>query len=243
MTKNLVKVMSFDGIPYRYRPGTTDEKVAREVITNRCYRRASAGFDVEPGEHWLDLGANVGAFAVYCKIRGATAECYEPDADCFDLLVRNAVGFRCVRAAVTGRTSTTVGMWTSAVPGNHYRGTVLGSLGRSVDDPIEVPNVFAGDLVGWYDGVKMDIEGGEFDLIDRWLIPPCHKLCLEYHTSRDQSMTNLGRRLDVLRSKFVTVSYVPELDRLLAAGGMRKSFHDRVIYCTYEKPRGVVPAG
>jgi FkbM family methyltransferase len=227
-----IKVRHFEGgLVARYRPDSTDEKVLREVVDNRAYRRASVGFDVEPGERWLDLGANIGAFAVYCKLRGAVAECYEPEPNCFALLERNAVGFRCERAAVSSSRSKTVCLWSSSLTGNHYRGTLLEGKMRSSGEPLEVPNLFAGDLRGPYDGVKMDIEGSEFGILDEDLIPPCTKLCFEYHTSRDKSMANLARRVARLRGLFRIVSYVPELDRLMELGGEQKSFHDRVIYC------------
>lgn len=232
-----------DGSTFYYRPGTTDEKVLAEVVTNRCYRRPSAGFDVDPGERWLDLGANVGAFAAYCRLNGATAECYEPEPTCYSILLRNAPGFVCHRATVTHRRETVLTLWPSGLEGNHYRGTVVEGTMRVKGDPLTVPNVYAGSLTGRFDGVKMDIEGSEFGLIDNGLIPPCEKLCLEYHTSRDRSMANLGRRLDVLRSLFDVVAYVPELDRLLVLGGMQKSFHDRVIYCRGRKGKTKTPAG
>jgi hypothetical protein len=56
-----------------------------------------------------------------------------------------------------------------------------------------------------FDGVKMDIEGSEFGLIDNWFLPRCQKLVLEYHTSRDASFENLQRRLEVLESHFKNV--------------------------------------
>jgi FkbM family methyltransferase len=226
-----IKIRRYDGLEVRYRPGTSDERVLREVIETRAYRRASAGFDVEAGEHWLDLGANIGAFAVYCKLRGATAECYEPDPGSFSLLTRNAAGFRCVLAAVTHRRDKYVIMWSSTRPGNHYRGTVIDEPEGALREYGRVANLYAGSLAGPFDGIKMDIEGSELALLDGDLLPPCRKLAFEYHTSRDQDCGRLGRRLAALRERFRVVAYVPEIDRLVARGGRGKTFHDRVIYC------------
>lgn len=214
-----------------YRPDTTDEKVLKEVIEARAYRRKSAGFDVEEGERWLDLGANIGAFAIYCRLKGATAVCYEPEPVCFDILKRNAPKFECHRAAVSAFKEDSVDLWSSSIKGNHYRGTLVGGKGMMKKESTSVPNVYAGDIEGDFDGVKMDIEGSEFGIIDNGLIPPCNKLCFEYHTSRDKSMKNLSRRIATLKKLFKTVAYVPELDRIMAMGGQQKSFHDRVIYC------------
>lgn len=238
-----LKVQYTEGLPVYYRPNSTDEKVLKEVLERRAYRRVSAGFDVEAGEHWLDIGANIGTFAVYCKVKGATAECYEPEPACFRILTKNAVGFRCVQAAVSNQKIKQVQLWSSAVNGNHYRGTLLQQKRLMNKEALSVANVYAGDLKGHYDGAKLDIEGSEFGLIDDGLLPNCEKICLEYHTSRDKSMARLGRRLELLRSRYEVVSYAPELDKLLALGGEQKSFHDRVIYCRGKKKTPTVRSG
>src|SRR5262245_56529623 len=104
-----------------YRSGTTDENVLREVLVARTYRKPSIGFDVEAAEHWLDLGANIGAFALYCQSRGAVAECYEPMPDWFALLRRNAPKFKCYPRAVSHLRAPEVPFWTSRKPTDHYR--------------------------------------------------------------------------------------------------------------------------
>lgn len=64
-----------------YRPESTDYDAIQEVNVKKAYRKLREGFDVYPGERWLDLGANVGAFAIYCRLKLATAVCYEPDKE------------------------------------------------------------------------------------------------------------------------------------------------------------------
>ena len=126
--------------------------------------------------------------------------------------------------------------WSSKLARNKYRGTLFGDGLRLMDENGLVDNLWGGALKKrFYDGVKMDIEGSEFGLIDSWLLPRCNKLCFEYHTSRDKSMDNLKRRVAILRSRFEIVNYVPELDRIMKKGGQQKSFHDRVIYCKNPK--------
>src|SRR5690349_1246697 len=86
-----------------YRPGSSDEDVLKEVIDRHAYRRKKDGFEVELGERWLDLGANIGAFALYCRLHGARAVCYEPEPDCFSILEKNAPGFEKFNFAVTDK--------------------------------------------------------------------------------------------------------------------------------------------
>jgi FkbM family methyltransferase len=224
-----LKVAWYDGIPARYRPDTTDEKILRGLLTNSSYRKKSLGFDVFSGEKWLDLGANVGAFAIYCKQRDAIAECYEPDPDCFKILERNAPWFVCNRAAVTALHSEHIPFHVSTNKDNHYRGSIL--TGRCLRLKTVVPNVFIGSIKAKFDGIKMDIEGSEFGILDAELLPSCDKFVMEYHTSRDDSPKNLKRRLEFLHSRFDHIHYPPELDRKMEAGISVKTFQDREIFC------------
>jgi|GEM_PF-4709651 len=213
-----------------------DENVLKEVLVNGSYRKRNIDFDVEPGERWLDLGANIGAFALYAREREADEViCYEPEIECFDLLEQNVPEFETIRAAVT------VASRDSRIPffvrpDSFSRGTVCNVPRFLVRGT--VPNIWAGSLIDEeFDGIKMDIEGSEGPILDDWLLPKCKKLVLEYHTSRDHSAANLGRRLEILKSKFKIVSYPPEYNRAVAMGG-RIMTHppniirfDRLIFC------------
>ena len=219
-----------EGIKVYYRPEEGDEAIFKEVVEGAAYRRSSASFDVEAGEHWLDLGANVGAFAVYCRLRKATAVCYEPEPGCFKLLKKNAPKFELHNAAVTGFKEASLDFFGSNRP-THARGTV--SAVRGYVGLGQVDNVYGGTLIGQpVDGIKMDIEGSEGLLIDKWLLPKCKKLVMEYHTSRDPSVENLKRRLSILQRKFKQVAYPPEYDRAIESGAEEyRSHFDRMVYC------------
>jgi hypothetical protein len=215
-----------------YRPGTSDERVLTEVVDKHCYRRKRIDFDVEPGEHWLDLGANIGAFAVYCRTRGATASGYEPDAMNFFILGKNVNGFEYKRAAVTSSQDAWLPFWKGRLDNDHYRGTVVPSKNLPKHPEGQIPN-HCGTWLKYRvaDGCKMDVEGSEGGLIDNGMIPNVKKLCIEYHLSRDPSIANLARRLDILRGRFKHVHYPPEFDRLIVVGGEARTFFDRMIWC------------
>lgn len=217
-----------------FRRGTSDERVLEEVIERRCYRRATANFDVERGERWLDLGANIGAFALYCKQRGAVAECYEPDPDCFELLRKNVPEFKCFPYAVIAGAEKNLNWYRARKKGVHSRNSLLnaGSL-----CPAGMVKTYCARRFTprWFDGVKMDIEGSEGPIIDHWALPRCNKLVLEYHTSRDSNISNLARRLKILKQHFEIVSWPPEYDRAISSGAETfKSFFDRNIWCYNE---------
>lgn len=225
-----LRVQNIEGQSVFYRPGTSDERVLNEVIHKRCYRRVKDRFDVEAGERWLDLGANIGAFAVYCRLRGATADCYEPDVDCFSVLMRNARGFRCRNTAVTSLRVAELDYWVSKDRNNLHTGSVLKSRSGVMVPHGTVNNVCA-DTLDSYDGVKMDIEGSEMGILDAQMLPRCHKLVIEYHSRRDPSSINLKKRLGYLKDTFDMVRYPPEFDRRIAAGVNEKTFYARLIHC------------
>ena len=220
----------YEGRKVFYRTESSDERVLREVIEKKCYQRRSAGFDVERGERWLDLGANIGAFAVYCALRGAQAVCYEPEPECFKILNKNVPEFTLYNTAISALPNGALNFYSSPLAANYYRGTLIAP--RSVKKVSQIKNKHAKFLCSQkFDGVKLDIEGSEGPLLDQWLLPRCKKIVFEYHTSRDTSMANFSRRMKQLRKRFEHVFYPAEFDRALERGDETyKAWNDRVIW-------------
>lgn len=205
---------------------SSDEQAAQEVLVKKAYTRPRLGFDVLPGERWLDLGSNIGAFAVYCRSRGATAVCFEPEPGCFKLLQKNAAGFRCYQLAVTSSHEKQLAFCKSRNPENNYRGTVLPV--QSYVDVEPVMNLYAGELELYtgsvngnsFDGIKCDIEGAEGEILDNRLLPRTKKFVMEYHTSRDADVQNLKRRIGRLQDRFHTVK-IPSLFMRVIEGDLK----------------------
>lgn len=90
-------------IRMQWRPGTQDALCFQEVIVQNQYRLAD---HLSQSDIILDVGANIGCFAVACVTRGAgRVLCYEPDAENFRYLQQNVggmVGVRCEQKAVWG---------------------------------------------------------------------------------------------------------------------------------------------
>ncbi len=220
-----------------YRSGTSDERVLTEVVEKACYRRNRIRFDVERGEHWLDLGANVGAFGVYCATRGAVATCYEPDPDNYKMLKMNVGPTYAINAAVTHEPAGVKPWYVSADPTMRH----TGGLGVPRDSRMvrkgDVPTVCIADLFGReWDGVKMDIEGSEMGILDARMLPPCRKLVVEYHSRKDTSVKRLEARMKYLKEVFTEVHYRAEFDRLIESGRDGKTYFDRPIFCLNPLP-------
>lgn len=223
-----------DKIKFWYRPGTSDDSVLHEILTTHWYRRQRLGFDVLPREHWLDLGANIGGFALYCWLHHATCEGYEPQPESFGILKRNMKEMGMPNFSMTAVTHTTA----RSVP--FYRGRSEGDYARyttdktiySLDDT--VLNVCIDELVRpakkpW-DGIKMDIEAAEHAILDAELLPPCRKLVLEYHIRKDPNMAHFRSRMKYLKSLFNVVHYAPSLDKGYPNDTYPGAF-DRMIFC------------
>jgi FkbM family methyltransferase len=224
------RLLDTDIVAY-FRPNSSDADVIREVCERRVYRKKTINFDVEAGEHWLDLGANIGAFALYCRMRGAEETGYEPDPDNYAILQKNAPRFSLINAAVTSIDKPRLCFFKSNNPENHYRQTII-PVGR-YKPAGEFHNVYAGRLKGvtCWDGIKIDVEGSEFGLIDFDLIPKTRKLVMEYHTSRDKSWENLEKRLNKLKDMFKHVKYPKVLDDYVKQKGDIDLRFDQIIFC------------
>lgn len=223
-------MMEFNGVKFYGREGTTDYNVMKEVFSG-VYRKVSLDFDVRTGETWLDLGANIGAFAMYAIRQGAKSlMCWEPEPETFALLQKNVPIKFCFNKAVSASKEPWLEFFGGS-KGKFSRGSLI--YKRSLVSVGRVRNYWAGNLRKLtFDGVKMDIEGAEGPIIDQWLLPRCDKLVLEYHTSRDDSLPNLLRRVNLLRDHFRQVHIPPEYQRAIDSKAKQfKSFFDRNIFC------------
>jgi FkbM family methyltransferase len=72
---------------WRFRPGTFDRRAFRDVVVENEYRLPRR---LPPGAVVVDVGANVGTFALAALRRGAgVVHCFEPDLDNFRQLREN----------------------------------------------------------------------------------------------------------------------------------------------------------
>ncbi len=133
----------------------------------------------------LDLGGNIGLFAVWCRDRwpGAHVVSVEPDPENLELLRRTAgggEGIDVVPACATCRDGSI-----RFVAGKFCESHVAGS--ESLEETIEVPCVDIFPLAQSADVVKMDIEGSEWEILaDPRLADPrvASMWVIEWHVDR-----------------------------------------------------------
>lgn len=196
------------------RPGSSDMKAIKEVIAERAYLRKD--FRIEGGEHWWDLGGNVGAFAVGAAFAGAFVSVVEPDPANVALIRANLKlnGLKAdIRQAVVvhdNRDMATLNLWPN---GQSWRNSIVRNRKGTVPIKVKAENFF--ELVKPDDCVKMDIEGAEIDILEAW--PDnfrCKKLVFEYSFDVDASCERLRGILARLGRVFGVVSYSKQIDKL-----------------------------
>lgn len=202
------------GLKFNCRPGSSDEKAFREVIENKSYERRD--FQIEAGERWLDLGGNVGAFAVLAASRGAEVISFEPDPTNV-LLMRQNLALNGLKAEVRpkaivhdDRKAVTLNLWPQ---GQSWRNSIVRNKRGTQPITVMCENFFK--VVQNNDCVKMDIEGAEIALLENW--PPgfaVRKLVFEYSFDVDPSVARLRAILDRLRPAFHHLKYSSQVDRI-----------------------------
>ena len=161
-------------LKFYYRPDTSDEKVLKEIFKNRCYRKPSIGFDVSEGETWIDLGGHIGLFALYAISNGAKKVIvYEADKDNFDILQKNILLnnltdviipiYSAVVADEILQDDKTINLWKSKNPSVNYRNSIVEkSRGiKTIVPAIKFNSIITPEV----DGLKIDIEGAEVDIL------------------------------------------------------------------------------
>lgn len=141
----------------------------------------------------LDIGANVGSFAIWAEMRwpGSKIRCYEPNPGTFAFLKRNTAG----HAAITCHNAA---LYPGAKPRepffSRYDGDGEAGLASYATDTFRegaVKPAFEVDVVdparvAGADIVKIDIEGGEADVLEHLDLSTTSLVLLEFQNRRSR---------------------------------------------------------
>jgi FkbM family methyltransferase len=199
------------------RPDTTDIKVIKEVLSDNVYEKAKINFTVEKTDNWLDLGGNIGTFALLALSRGAKVTTCEPEPDNLKILNanlnRNFKGkdWSIIDAAITIENSTEIDLYICKGDYNKYRHTVHAKRGRAT---LKVQNINIHDLLKQkkFNAIKMDIEGAEIEILEHLKAEDyakynIQKLTFEYSFDVDDSIPRFMAIIRKLEKAFKTVHY------------------------------------
>jgi FkbM family methyltransferase len=155
----LFSVKSAKGIDFLCREGTADKGIVTSFM--KAYDSFTSALGAE--EVWLDVGAHIGTFAVTVAPHVKKVIAFEACPETFEVLKKNTARFsnvECVHAAVIGGTQKSVHFAQSA-------GRTMGHLAKTSSRAnIEIPAVCFSRLLNQPACVKMDIEGGEKNILD-----------------------------------------------------------------------------
>jgi FkbM family methyltransferase len=206
-----------DRLKLYYRQETTDEKVIDEVLIKNVYQKNTlckpnnCPFLIEPQDIWLDLGANIGTFALLVLSIGARVCCVEPEPINIKLLSKNLEmnfrgGYKIVEGAVHIRDGIEP-LYICQGDYNKYRHTLFKKRGRS---SINVNIVNIRHLLSQITAIKMDIEGSEIEILEYLNTNDFRnitKLVYEYSFDFDKSIPRFMSIINKLRKIFKIVYY------------------------------------
>lgn len=179
------------------RAGTFDRGILDETWHGLFYTKHPA-FVIRPFETVLDIGAHIGAFAVYAAKKGAIVRAYEPNRENYEMLVAQAnhnpdIADRYFThsLAVTGDgrdvvmipcadEENTGGGWTSRQDGEGTEQAGESTPSTTLDSIVsELPEV---------NFLKMDCEGAEYEILMQASDETIHrieKIAMEWHGGRE----------------------------------------------------------
>ncbi len=194
-----------DGLVIQLSKDNSDIVSVFLIFCRRDYGR------ITPGSVVVDIGANIGVFALYAAREGAKiVQAYEPAAESFDLLQRNIENnnFGKIifphRAAVVGQSSPPV--W---FPRQSNVFNAIDTNSENTFDYCIVPTITFAELVSnipKFNMFKLDCEGGEYDIIlnsEDSVFDQIEEMRLEYHRGPRQQLFARFEKLGFTRHQFM----------------------------------------
>ena len=198
----IIKQKTHKGIKFLVREGTSDEKTFNEVIVNNTYQKKD--FKIKKGEHWIDLGGNVGAFAVLALSKGATVDIYEPDPFSCKMIEKNLkvndYDANIYQKAVVANDKKKMTMYVGNNM-NVWRNSLYKNWGNEkfTIDCVHYENVITKDSI-----VKMDIEGAEMAILESMKEFP-KKMVYEWSFDIDPSLTRYRQILKKMKKRYKSI--------------------------------------
>lgn len=205
-----MKRVMVDGLEFDTRENTSDLKAIKEVVIKKGYKRKD--FSPQDGEHWIDIGANIGAFAVWAGSLGAQVEAFEPDPESAELAKHN-VKLNGLSRLVTihnvalteKNTSENATLYTNTAQGNVWRNSLYKEWRGGGEITVKTEPVEE----YWKQGVciKLDAEGAEIPILQKYSHRMVRKLVFEWSFDIDPDINKFQNVINELKKIYPTVKY------------------------------------
>lgn len=215
------KTVRIHGLRFQVRRLAWDEGFLRHAIEREDYTKQE--FALRDTDTVIDIGANIGAFAVYAAKQASKGRvlAFEPASDNFELLARNAALNRLdnltpIRAAVAGRTGT-IALYRATGSGAHstMAGRLTATTGTETVEALSLEDVFGRYRFDRCDLLKLNCEGAEFEILysaPDAILARIDRIAMEYHATENKRQ-KADALLDHLgKHGFEVVEYVDYVD-------------------------------
>jgi len=207
---NSLKQIAIKDLKFIIRDKTSDFKAIKEVVIDKSYRKK--GFQPEAGEQWIDIGANCGAFSVWAASLGANVIALEPDPDNAAMADINAQlnGFsRKIKTIYSGATEGDVQLSVAL-----HRNTANGNLWRNSiykkwrgGESVAVNLIPIGEFWNENNCIKLDAEGVEMPILEKYAKTKVRKLVFEWSFDIDSSLVRFESVISILKTTYKNVTF------------------------------------
>jgi FkbM family methyltransferase len=202
-----LEIISAKGLEFYARIGSSDRKAIAEVVERGGYEKR--WFRLGDVPSWLDIGANIGAFAVLAASAGCQVVAVECDPHSASLLRMNVkLNGLCDRVKVIEAAVMPVGgkkltLHTNSARKNYWRNSLFKPWRGGSKVPVD--SVSLADLPET-EGCKIDAEGAEMPLLEE-CPTPWGRLVFEWSFDIDSSIPRFSKVISKVRGRYSRVEY------------------------------------
>lgn len=205
-----IKILKIGSLNFAVRQGTSDFKAIKEVVIEKAYQRRD--FAPVSGEKWIDVGANCGAFSVWAGSLGAAVIAFEPDPETASIartnIEANNLG-KLVSLRQSGLTANEdlgeAALHRNTANGNLWRNSLFKKWqgGETIKVPTEpIAPYWSPDYC-----IKLDAEGVEMPILEKYAGRKVRKLVFEWSFDIDPSLARFESVISKLRETYQNVVF------------------------------------
>jgi FkbM family methyltransferase len=215
------KKVEFDGLRFQVRRLAWDEGFLRHAIEREDYTKG--GFSLHETDTVIDIGANIGAFAVYAarQVPRGRVIAFEPASDNYEQLARNAAlnhltNLTPLRAAVAGRAGV-ITLYRGEGSGVHSttEGHLAACTGTEEVEAMSLEDVFNRYRIDRCQLLKLNCEGAEYEILysaPDSVLAKIKRIAMEYH-AKENKRQKANEMVSFLRQHgFEVVEYKDYVD-------------------------------